>query len=181
MKKILKWGAIVFVGLIVIGVIASAGKSGSTTPTSGSDNTTQKQEEQAPAKEPEQVTATEIADDFSPTTANVLDGIISLSDLTPTQRQKVTDEMRTLGIFDPIPPEWFRKIQEEQAQMQFTPEALKLQWQKYTAKVTGKKSANNDGDEIDVLIKKYPDNEQQIRQAFDAGYTTEEIEDFLSK
>ena len=64
MKKILKWGAIVFVGLIVIEVIASAGKSGSTTPTSGSDNTTQKQEEQAPAKEPEQVTATEIADDF---------------------------------------------------------------------------------------------------------------------
>lgn len=64
MKKFLKWGAIVFVGLIVIGVIASFGKSGSTTPTSGSNTTTQKQEERTPAKEPEQVTATEIADDF---------------------------------------------------------------------------------------------------------------------
>lgn len=64
MKKFLKWGGIVFIGLIVIGVIASMGKSGSTTPTSGSNNTTQKQEEQQPAKEPEQVTAAQIADDF---------------------------------------------------------------------------------------------------------------------
>lgn len=62
MKKILKWGAIVFVGLIVIGVIASAGKSGSTNPTSNS--TDQKQAQQEPAKEAEQVTATQIADDF---------------------------------------------------------------------------------------------------------------------
>lgn len=64
MKKFLKWGAIVFIGLIVIGVIASAGKSGNTTSTQGSNNTTQKQETQAPVKEPEQVTATQIADDF---------------------------------------------------------------------------------------------------------------------
>lgn len=64
MKKILKWGGIIFIGLIVIGVIASMGKSGSTTPTSNSNNTTQKQGEQQPTKEPEQVTATAIADDF---------------------------------------------------------------------------------------------------------------------
>ncbi|HVZ12441.1 MAG TPA: hypothetical protein VG965_05405 [Patescibacteria group bacterium] len=65
MKKILKWGGIVFIGLIVIGVIASLGKSGSTTQTSGSNNANnQNQEQQAPAKEPEQVTATQIADDF---------------------------------------------------------------------------------------------------------------------
>lgn len=65
MKKFLKWGAIVFVGLIVIGVIASAGKSGSSTPTSGSNNSTdQKQAQQEPAKEAEQVTASQIADDF---------------------------------------------------------------------------------------------------------------------
>ncbi len=65
MKKFLKWGGIVFIGLIVIGVIASMGKSGSTTPTSRSNNTnTQNQEQQSPAKEPEQVTATAIADDF---------------------------------------------------------------------------------------------------------------------
>lgn len=64
MKKFLKWGAIVFVGLIVIGVIAGMGNSGSTTPTSGSNNANQKQERQQPAKEPEQVTAAQIADDF---------------------------------------------------------------------------------------------------------------------
>lgn len=65
MKKFLKWGVIVFIGLIVIGVIAGAGKSGNTTPTPGSNNAaTQKQEEQAPAKEPKQVEAAEIADDF---------------------------------------------------------------------------------------------------------------------
>jgi hypothetical protein len=64
MKKVLKWGGIIFIGLIVIGVIASMGKSGSTNPTSNSNNTTQKQEEAQPAKEPEQVTAAQIADDF---------------------------------------------------------------------------------------------------------------------
>ncbi len=64
MKKFLKWGAIVFVGLIIIGVIASAGKSGSTTPTSGSNNTTTQKQEEQPVKEAAQVTAAEIADDF---------------------------------------------------------------------------------------------------------------------
>jgi len=64
MKKILKWGAIVFVGLIVIGVIASLGKSGNTTPTSDSNNTTSQKQEEQPVKEPAQVTAAEIADDF---------------------------------------------------------------------------------------------------------------------
>lgn len=64
MKKILKWGGIVFIGLIVIGVIASLGKSGNSTQTSGSTNNTSQQEQQAPAKEAEQVTAAEIADDF---------------------------------------------------------------------------------------------------------------------
>lgn len=64
MKKILKWGAIIFVGLIVIGAIASAGKSGSNTPSGSNNSANQKQEEQQVVKEPEQVAASQIADDF---------------------------------------------------------------------------------------------------------------------
>jgi len=60
MKKILKWGALIFVGLIVLGVIASAGKSGTNTSTS---NTNQAQEP-AKAVEATKISVTELADDF---------------------------------------------------------------------------------------------------------------------
>lgn len=61
MKKILKWGAIVFVGLIVIGVVA--GKGGSTNTTTGSNAQNQPQTESTQV-EPMKVTVKEIADDF---------------------------------------------------------------------------------------------------------------------
>lgn len=64
MKKILKWGAIVFVGLIVIGVITSAGKSGNNNSTSNDSTNANQQQESQPTKAPMQVTAREIADDF---------------------------------------------------------------------------------------------------------------------
>lgn len=57
MKKIIKWGLIIFVVLIVIGMIAGGGKS-SNTNQSGNN---QAKEEQ---KEPQMVTAQQIADDF---------------------------------------------------------------------------------------------------------------------
>lgn len=60
MKKILKWGALIFVGLIVLGVIASAGKSGTNTSTS---NTSQTQEP-TKAVEATKISVTELADDF---------------------------------------------------------------------------------------------------------------------
>lgn len=63
MKKILKWGAIIFIGLIVIGVIASMGKSGNSTSTTGS-NQSQSQTQPTQAPEAMKVSATEIADDF---------------------------------------------------------------------------------------------------------------------
>lgn len=48
MKKILKWGGIIFVALIVIGVIGSMGKSGSSTSGTSQSNTGSKQEEVKP-------------------------------------------------------------------------------------------------------------------------------------
>lgn len=59
MKKLLKWGAIIFVGFIVLGVIANAGKSGNTS-TSGSNQA------QTPTKAPEatKISVTELGDDF---------------------------------------------------------------------------------------------------------------------
>lgn len=56
MKKVLKWGLIVFIGLIVLGVIVGAGSSDKT-PTASQSETTQPQEAQ-------QITAAELADDF---------------------------------------------------------------------------------------------------------------------
>jgi len=60
MKKILKWGLLIFVGLIVLGVIASAGKSGTNTST---PNTNQAQEP-TKAVEATKISVTELADDF---------------------------------------------------------------------------------------------------------------------
>ncbi|MBP6913433.1 MAG: hypothetical protein KBC00_02380 [Candidatus Levybacteria bacterium] len=63
MKKILKWGAIIFVGLIVIGVIAGMGKSGNN-PTSGSNQSQNQAEQPTQAPEAMKISATELADDF---------------------------------------------------------------------------------------------------------------------
>jgi len=60
MKKILKWGALIFVGLIVLGIIVSAGKSGTNTST---PNTNQAQEP-TKAVEATKIAVTELADDF---------------------------------------------------------------------------------------------------------------------
>jgi hypothetical protein len=59
MKKFLKWGLLIFVGLIVLGVIASAGKSG----TNSTPNTNQAQEP-TKAVEATKISVTELADDF---------------------------------------------------------------------------------------------------------------------
>lgn len=63
-KKIIKWGAIIFVGLIVIGAITSAGKSGTNTPTSGSIQTENQAQQPTQAPEAMKISATELADDF---------------------------------------------------------------------------------------------------------------------
>lgn len=60
MKKVLKWGGIVFVILIVIGLFSGAGKS-KTNSTSGSNGTIQQVQQ---AQEPMKITAQELADDF---------------------------------------------------------------------------------------------------------------------
>ena len=63
MKKVLKWGGIAFIALIVIGVIASMGDSG-TNPSSSSSNSTNTQQEQVQAKEPEIIEVSTLADAF---------------------------------------------------------------------------------------------------------------------
>lgn len=60
MKKILKWLGIGFIVLVVIGVISSAGKSGSSQKTDSTGTTPEKQQVQEPAI----VKAQELADDF---------------------------------------------------------------------------------------------------------------------
>lgn len=60
MKKILKWIAIIFVVLIVIGVVSGSGKSGNNKKTISNDST-QKEKQ---IEEPTKITARELADDF---------------------------------------------------------------------------------------------------------------------
>ncbi len=50
MKKILKWGVLIFVGLIVLGVIIGAGKSGTNTSTSSSNQAQEPTKTQEPTK-----------------------------------------------------------------------------------------------------------------------------------
>lgn len=62
MKKILKWGGIGLVVLLVLGAIAGSGKSSN--PQTTSPNTLTQNQEQKPTQEPMKITAQEIADDF---------------------------------------------------------------------------------------------------------------------
>lgn len=60
MKKLLKWIAIIFIVLIIIGVVSGSGKSGNNQKTVSNENT-QKEKQ---VEEPTKITARELADDF---------------------------------------------------------------------------------------------------------------------
>lgn len=86
---------------------------------------------------------------ISQTTRSVLDGLTSLSKLTPTVRTTVTNELSKLGFASNTVPDWFRKIAEEErlAQAQsvgvdaskypLTTEMLQRSWDLYRQRIFG--------------------------------------------
>lgn len=68
-------------------------------------------------------------------TMQVLDGFIKISDLTPTEASKVTDELYQQGFDSDIPPKWFRGYIQENLGQSLTPDGLKKEWIKYRDKI----------------------------------------------
>jgi len=112
---------------------------------------------------------------LSSTAMNVIDGVVKLDSLTPTQYKIVTDELRAMGVYENTPPSWFKEIKEEESLMSLNPQVVQEMWNAYRKNlgITGGNS------EVDALIVKYPAKESQIRQAYDAGYSISEIMDVL--
>lgn len=63
-------------------------------------------------------------------TLNVIEGVQSLSELTPSARTQANTELRQLGFFSSTPPDWFRQIAEQEAKQSISPEELNRLWEK---------------------------------------------------
>ena len=117
-------------------------------------------------------------------TQQVLDGFTSIADMTPSEQQKVRDDLFALGFNSDTPPDWFQKLAEENAQQSLLPDVIKQMWEDYRKQIMGsdKAGANTteDGD-VESLIKEFPDKESKIREAINAGFSIEEIRAELEK
>ena len=96
--------------LLISGISGGGGGGGGTTTTTTPDTTGD------PVK-------------LSPTAQNVIGGIQDINSLTPTEQQKVLNELRGMGLFDDNPPDWFIKSVEEEYKTSDYPLAKKL-WDK---------------------------------------------------
>ena len=111
---------------------------------------------------------------LSPTAMNVMDGVVKLDSLTPTQYKIVTDELRAMGVYENTPPSWFKEIKEEENLMSLKPQVVQEMWNAYRENLG---IGGTDRDELDALIAKYPDKEKEIKEALSLGYTIDEILD----
>lgn len=77
-------------------------------------------------------------------TSQVLDGFITIDQLTTAEQQKVRDELYKQGFDSDTPPTWFKDYIQGQKQQSLLPAVLKEEWIKYRDGVmkTGKKPAN---------------------------------------
>lgn len=81
----------------------------------------------------------------SSVTQQVLDGFTKMSDLTPSQRQKVRDELYGMGFGASNPPSWFKEFIEDELQMNLTGPGLADQWARYKSDILSEAG----GDELD--------------------------------
>lgn len=65
---------------------------------------------------------------LSSRTNQVIDGFISLSELTPTERAKVNDDLFSLGYNSENPPQWFIDGLQEERQQSLRPEVVREEW-----------------------------------------------------
>lgn len=119
-------------------------------------------------------------DKISSDTLNIMDGVASLKDLTPTVRSQVQSELRRAGYYSEEVPDWFIEVIEEQKQQNIRPEILEQEWAEHRQEVTGIEEEASE-DEIESLIEQYPNLEAKIRQAASLDYSLEEIKEAIGK
>lgn len=118
---------------------------------------------------------------LSPTAENVIDGVVDLDSLTPTKREEVTAELRTFGLYDEKPPEWYRELLEEQSMQSLLPEVVQEEWNAYRSKITGEYPSSTSAGEM---------SESSLRARAEAGgydfdalvsqFSLEEIDEALT-
>lgn len=83
-------------------------------------------------------------------TSQVLDGFITLDDLTPSEQQKVRDELYSMGLNSSTPPQWYREYLEERNQLSLqgapiSSEVLRREWEKYRNRILGGSTSSSGG------------------------------------
>ncbi len=90
----------------------------------------------------------------SDSTLNVIEGIQSISDQTPSVQTKTTTELRKLGFFDNIPPQWFidfvNSIEQADAEREgnrelriISPQEMEARWEEERQLVIGGGSSDS--------------------------------------
>ena len=82
-------------------------------------------------------------------TLQVLDGFTLLEDLTPSEAQKVRDDLFSKGFNSDIPPAWFKDFKENELQQSLLPDILQEEWIKYRDSILGGGGGGGGGGEID--------------------------------
>ena len=72
----------------------------------------------------------------------VLEGFTSISSLTPSEQQKVRDELYSLGLNSSTPPDWYREYLEDRNKLNLqgasiAPARLKTEWEKFRKQILG--------------------------------------------
>ena len=71
----------------------------------------------------------------SPSTMSVLNGMSSISTLTPTEQGKVRADLTKMGFGDETPPQWYTKQLSEQTMSSNTPGLVQQKWSELRSKV----------------------------------------------
>jgi len=108
----------------------------------------------------------------SNSTLNVMEGISSIEDLTPTEAEKTRTELRNLGFYSDQVPEWFRKqVEEGDAPVNYLPEVLQEIWNDERQSILSEGSGSKDVP-ASVLGK--------IRALKEGNASREDIESYVS-
>ena len=86
-------------------------------------------------KTPDKKTST-TGDDTGDIAKNIIAGATRLSDLTSTERQKATTDLRKLGFYNGAPPRWYIEAKNEEAGQTLLPEDVARAWEEYRKEIT---------------------------------------------
>jgi len=84
----------------------------------------------------------------STTYQRIVSGNGSLSDLTPTEKTKVENQLYTDGYYSETPPQWFITQTQESLQQSISSEKMKILWNDYRNKVIGGSTSSSSSETL---------------------------------